>query len=240
LDSTNNTGQKTLEVIAKADKFNKWMYDTIRPYCNGNILEIGSGIGNISSFFVRDNFSITLSDADRSYVELLEKKFGDNTSVKNILFIDLQHPQFSREYSNLSGHFDTVFFLNVLEHIENDEMAIQNCRHLLKPGGTLIILVPAYSFLYSDMDRSLHHFRRYTIKSLSKLVSANQFTLKRSFYFNALGIAGWVYIKLFRRKKIASGEMGFFNKINSAARILDKIVLKKLGLSVIVVAQKQN
>jgi 16S rRNA A1518/A1519 N6-dimethyltransferase RsmA/KsgA/DIM1 with predicted DNA glycosylase/AP lyase activity len=67
-------GYQTLEVIAEADKFNQWMFQTIRPYCRGNILELGSGIGNISRFFIQDNYSITLSDTDRFYIDHLKKK----------------------------------------------------------------------------------------------------------------------------------------------------------------------
>jgi SAM-dependent methyltransferase len=62
--------------------------------------------------------------------------------------------------------YDTVIFLNVLEHIDNDEQAIENCRHLLKRGGSLVVLVPAYSFLFSKMDMELQHHRRYTSKKL--------------------------------------------------------------------------
>ena len=53
-------GLETLSVIEKANKFNKWMYETIKPYSKGRILEIGCGIGNISEFFINDNFDIVL------------------------------------------------------------------------------------------------------------------------------------------------------------------------------------
>ncbi|MCC6516189.1 MAG: class I SAM-dependent methyltransferase, partial [Chitinophagales bacterium] len=46
-------GQTTLEAIDKADNFNEWMYQTIKPFCKGKVLEIGSGIGNISRYFLR-------------------------------------------------------------------------------------------------------------------------------------------------------------------------------------------
>ena len=49
-------GLETLDTIAEADKFNEWMYQILKPFCNGEILEIGSGIGNISSFFIEDNY----------------------------------------------------------------------------------------------------------------------------------------------------------------------------------------
>ena len=228
------TGYQTLEVIATANKFNQWMFETIRPYCHGNILEIGSGIGNISGFFIQNDYSLTLSDADEQYVHQLKKTFGEI----NILSIDLVHEDFLKKYVQLFQAFDTVILLNVLEHIDNDEQAIGNCRHLLKPGGSLIVLVPAYSFLFSKMDMELQHHRRYTSKKLFILASKKKFIVKKVFYFNAIGIVAWTYGKFLRLHSIPSNEMKLFNNLVPLAKFIDKIFFKKAGLSVIMVAQK--
>src|SRR5215207_9318613 len=98
-------GAKTLKTIAQADKFNEWMYDTIKPFCKGRILEIGSGIGNISSFFIRDGASITLSDIRPAYCDHLRMQFK-NQPVTNL---DLVHPNFEQQYATLLNSFDTVF-----------------------------------------------------------------------------------------------------------------------------------
>jgi len=218
---TDATGYQTLEVIAKADKFNRWMYDTIRPYCRDNILEIGSGIGNISQFFISDGYSITLSDTDNFYLNKLKKKFNRI----NILSIDLVHENFSKEHDEFFQAFDTVVFLNVLEHVRDDELAIENCRHFLKPGGTLIVLVPAYSFLFSKMDKELQHYRRYTSKKLTGLISKKKFNAK-------------MYGKLLGLHAIPEKNMKLFNHLVPFARLIDKILFRKTGLSVIAVAQK--
>src|ERR1051325_9418879 len=118
------------------------MFNTIKPYAFGNILEIGSGVGNISKYFVQNDYSISLSDTDDFYIDTLKKKFSNNKNVKNILAIDLEAADFSKRYPQLAGQYDTVFFLNVLEHIEKDDLAVQNSRTMLKAGGKLIILVP--------------------------------------------------------------------------------------------------
>src|SRR4029078_10792589 len=163
-------GWETLDVIAEADKFNEWMYQTIRPFCSGKILEIGSGIGNISQFFVDANADITLSDIRIAYCNELKKKFPE---ARDVLQLDLTHPTFDTEYSAHLQQYDTVFALNVVEHIGDDALAIHNCYKLLKEGGKLIILVPAYQALYNRFDRELEHFRRYTKKELNrKLINA--------------------------------------------------------------------
>ena len=238
--ATDNTGNKILEVIADANRFNSWMYETIRPFLQGNILEIGSGIGNISSFFLTDKITITLSDTDEFYIGKLKSQFISSPTLKGILMIDLQHPSFEVTYSILREQYDAIFLLNVLEHIEDDNAAIKNCNYLLKPGGTLLILTPAYSFLYSSLDKALGHYRRYTSSLLNLLLQKNNLVLKKTFYFNALGIIAWFYGKILKLKTIPSTEMRLYNKIVPLARLIDKIIFRKAGLSVISVGEKTN
>lgn len=227
-------GEKTLQVISKAGKFNEWMYKTIAPYCSGKILEIGSGIGNISAFFIRDGHSMTLSDLRSFYFDELNQKFGSYRNLEKTIILDLVDKNFSEKFVAYQGYFDTIFALNVVEHIEDDSLAIRNCRFMLKPGGTIIILVPAYQELYNQFDTNLGHFRRYTKNSLQKLISGNGFEIIHRQYFNLAGILGWyVSGKILRKQTIPEGQMGLFNALVPVFKIIDKAVLNKAGLSVI-------
>lgn len=239
MDAINNPGSDILKVIANANRFNRWMYQTIRPFVIGNTLEIGSGIGNLSAFFLEDGTTISLSDTEEKYVEILHNKFIGFKNLKSIFTINLEHPAFTTAYADLKEKFDTIFLLNVLEHINNDELAIENIRFMLKPGGRLIILTPAYKFLYSTLDRSLRHYRRYTSSQLINLATKKGFEAQKTFYFNFLGIFAWLYGKLFRLQRIPQKEMVFYNKLVPLAKILDCITFKKIGLSVIIVADKK-
>lgn len=240
MTSTNNTGEEILHVIANADRFNRWMYQAIRPFVKGNTLEIGSGIGNLSAFFLNDGTTISLSDAEKNYVEILHKKFYGFKNLHSIFTIDLENPAFETTHFDLKEQFDTIFLLNVLEHIDNDKQALQNIRFLLKPEGTIIILTPAYKFLYSALDRSLGHYRRYTSGQLIRLVTESGYESQKKFYFNFLGVFAWLYGKLFRLKTIPPRNMGFYNKLVPVAKTLDGITFKKAGLSIIIVAKKNN
>jgi 2-polyprenyl-3-methyl-5-hydroxy-6-metoxy-1,4-benzoquinol methylase len=233
------TGFNTLQIISKAEKFNKWTYETIRPFLVGHILEIGSGLGNISSYAVTDNKDITLSDTDLSYVQFLKEKFSHETHVAGVLEIDIEKIDFYNYYQSLREGFDTIFILNVLEHVDNDALALQNCKHLLKSGGLLIVLVPAYPFLFSNIDRSLGHHRRYTSATLSSLLLGQGLKIVQSKYFNSLGILGWFFAgRVFRSKEINSSEMSTFNKIVPLARWTDKLFRRSFGLSIISIAKK--
>ena len=240
MEATDNTGNEILEVIANARKFNYWMYSAIKPYLQGNILEIGSGIGNISTYFLSDNAAITLSDTDTFYTNTLKNKFESYKNLKGVLQIDIQDPSFETTYDSFKEKYDSIFLLNVLEHVADDYAAIKNCNFLLKPGGTLLVLTPAYSVLYSSLDKALGHYRRYTTSGVNTLLKKTELITKKSFYFNALGTLAWFYGKLFRLKTIPAGEMGFFNKITGLAKIIDKITFSKIGLSVIAVGKKSD
>ena len=235
-----NTGHTALQILSEADAFNKWMYSAICPYASGNILEIGSGLGNISKFFILNGDKITLSDIDPFYLDHLKKTFQSYPNVKNFFYIDLQTKEFSRHYEELKEKFDTVFLLNVLEHLANDSYAIQNCRFLLKEKGTLIILVPAYSFLFSEMDKQLNHYRRYTTKTICKKIAREGFQIERSFYFNFMGIPAWLYGKIRKFKVLPKTEMKLYNKLVPLGKVLDKITFHKAGLSAIAVTRKIN
>ena len=232
-------GLNTLETISKAEKFNRWTFDTIFPYCSGKILEIGSGIGNISQFFIEANASITLSDIRKNYCNQLKKRFSNSPALEEVLLIDLTDPDFENKYQEYEKTFDTVFALNVVEHIEDDSLALKNCHFLLKDGGTLLILVPAYQSLYCRFDKELGHFRRYTKKTLGKIFKLNNFHIKDSRYFNAMGIFGWIFSgKILREKTIPEGQMDLYNKLVPVFRIIDKMFLRSFGLSVIIVGSK--
>jgi SAM-dependent methyltransferase len=234
-----DVGHQTLETISKAGEFNKWLYETIEPFCYGRILEIGSGIGNLSSFFINNGKNITLSDYDELYVQLLKEKFVRNPSIE-VFQLDLNDENFKKKHKGLQNSFDSIFLLNVLEHINDDLTAVDNCRFLLKTNGNLLILVPSSSFLYSKMDINLGHYRRYSSSSLKAVLLWNKLEVTRTFHFNALGIAGWWWNKLLKKEKISEQKMKAFNKMVPLAKFLDGLFFNRIGLSVVSIAIKKS
>ena len=163
-------GTDTLEVISEAQQFNRWMYETIKPHCTGEILEIGSGIGNISQFFIDEGAQITLSDFDNSYFPRLNEKFGESKNLKGIYLLDFSDQNLEKNHPEMIGRFDTIFALNVVEHIPDHEQALRNALKMLRKGGKVVILVPAFQWLFNDFDTQLDHQRRYTQKSLRSVL----------------------------------------------------------------------
>lgn len=233
---TDKVGKETLEVVGDADNFNKWMFKTILPYSKGRVLEIGSGLGNISKYFLRNNFEITLTDLREEYCFSLKEKFHSSRNLLGVKQMDLIHPEFDSIYSNHLKKYDTVFALNVIEHIQDDKLAVFNCKKLLKANGHLIILVPSYQGLYNNFDEELGHFRRYNRESLSQLFVENNFKIIHQQYFNFMGLFGWYFSgSILNKKNIPSGQMKIYDKLVPVWKNLDRIIQNKVGLSTIVI-----
>ena len=230
-------GMETLEAISQAVNFNRWMYKTIAPFCKGKILEIGSGIGNISSQFIESNQKITVSDIRENYCSYLTDHFDHK--VEDVINLDIIDPDFEEKHREIIGSFDTVFALNIVEHVEDDGLAIANCKKLLKENGNLVILVPAYQSLYNRFDKELEHYRRYSLKGLVSLFDKNNFQIVHKQYFNFVAIMGWWFSgSILRKKTIPEGQMKIFDKLVPLFKLIDKLLLNKIGISAIVVGKK--
>ena len=234
---TDPSGRETLELFAEAPAFNQWLFAQISSFCKGEVLEVGSGIGNISGLLMEKNEWVYLSDLRIEYCHFLEKKYAANPHLRGVYQFDLSLSDFDSRFPEMLHRFDTVIALNVVEHIESDECAVKNAKNLLRPGGNLIILVPAGQLLFNRFDEELGHYRRYNKKTVSRLLSGAGLTVIRANYFNFGGILGWWYSgSVLKKKIIPRGQLKLFNQLVPAFRILDQLVAHASGLSVIVVA----
>jgi len=238
---TDPSGLQTLERFARAGRFNRWLFETIYPYCSGKVLEVGSGIGNLSRFFLEKKFLLTASDLRDEYCNILHEKFGRNPYLEAIQPIDLTLPGFEMHYHSMTGKFNTIVALNVIEHIKDAGLAINNCKKLLMPGGCMVILVPAYPFLYNELDKELGHFIRYTSGTLQQLLQQEKLEIIHKEYFNAAGIPGWFLNgTLFRKRIVPRAQLQLFDKLVPVMKLADTITFHRIGLSVIAVARKSR
>jgi SAM-dependent methyltransferase len=228
------TGFETLQTFSQAPAFNHWLYDKISSSAHGKILEIGSGIGNISEFLLAEQSSVYLSDIREEYCQVLEEKFSGHKHLGGIYLLDLTKPDFPAQYPDLLEKFDTVIALNVIEHIRDERAAIWNAKALLVNGGRLIVLVPAIPSLYNSLDRHLGHFRRYTKTALKKCFEQADLKFGGSEYFNASAIPGWwISGSLLKDDTITQGKLRFFNRMVPIFKFFDKMASPFLGISLI-------
>ena len=231
------TGADTYSsAIADAQNYMNWVIDQFRPYLKGQIVEVGFGHGHYSGMLSEfgDYWGL---DHDRDSVEHAKKAMhGRKFAVCDILVQEQLRSLFP-------DGVDAVFTINVLEHIEDDATAVANLVDVLKPGGHLLISVPALMLLYNDLDRLAGHCRRYTTKRLHDLLSDQPVEILRLNYFNPVGGLGWLANRLKRYNSLndsaVNGQIALFDKyIVPVSRALDPLSRSFFGQSVTCIARR--
>ena len=226
-------GVETLEIMSAAPQYNSWMYQAIAPFLGTRILEVGSGIGNMSAHLLSAQPArLVLTDMDPWYRDQVGRRFGDHAEV-TVSALTLPDPDASQRFS--SERLDTVVALNVVEHIGDDVGAMTSMRQMLVPGGRAVILVPALPSIYGELDRELGHFRRYDRDSLGTVFRSAGLRVSAMFWFNRVGVAGWWFNGKIRRvKRISLGQLKRFDAMVPMLR-LERFLPLPFGQSLIAV-----
>jgi len=224
-------GSATLERLAAAPKFNRWMFDRLRPWIGRRVLEVGSGIGNLS-VFLQDRERVVLTDTEPWYLARLRERFGGRMNIEVArLYLPVVDGALAAE------RFDTIICLNVLEHVEDDVGSLAVMRGLLAPGGRLVLLVPALRALYGTLDRALGHFRRYTRSELIAKLRGTGLVPRHVEYFNLAGIPGWwVTGRLLRRSLIPAASLRWYDALVPLFR-LERLLPWRIGQSLIAIGE---
>jgi glycosyltransferase involved in cell wall biosynthesis len=227
-------GKVTLDAIEQAPKFNRWMYDSVKPWLGKRVAELGCGRGNLSNFF-RHHETVLLTDYRDDYLAPLRERWGQK---RNVSFAKLDMTQVEDYRALASFAPDTVVFLNVLEHLEDDRAVLKNLFDHVPSGCRLVVLVPFSMRLYSEFDRELGHFRRYEKGELEGKMRDAGFNVEHQFYFNKAGKMAWYFANtLGKRRKLTPAQLRVYNMLTPAFRVTDK-VLPGTGLSTVVIARK--
>lgn len=226
-------GISTLEILEGADRYNKWIAESLLPYISTPVLEIGSGIGNISSYFL-DTDSLFLSDKDEGLVKHLQNKFGKKGRAK-VLQIDIT----DKIQKKFESYFSTIVAINVLEHIEDDIKAFANIKNALKKDGKLLLLVPAKRFAYTRLDKELGHFRRYEKQEITKKLQNAGYIVEDIYYFNFVGLISWfMRDKITKNYRLKPYHISIFDNLVPILKIIEKFYSPPIGISFIIRARK--
>ncbi len=203
-----DVGTMTLRRMAALAPYNRWLHDRFERHLGQRILEVGSGVGNQTRYFV-DRERVVASDVEAHYVRELATSFG---SLSNVRIASFLFPLSAADRDALlAERIDTVVCLNVLEHIEDDRTTLRDFGSILPPGGRLALLVPALPALYGSLDIYLRHYRRYERDALAALVTEAGFTIDEIRYVNRPGVAGWwLNSRVLKRKVLPKGQLGAF------------------------------
>jgi len=233
--SRDKYGSEILRSLSEAPKVNRWMADEIRGWVGDDVLEIGAGIGNITSQMLPRN-SYLATDINPDYLQFLQNK-AQGLPFLDVALLDLLD---SEAFKAREGEFDTIICLNVLEHVKDEEKALSNLRLALRPGGRVIILVPRGKRLFSSLDRALGHTKRYSKAELLAVLEKTGFNLVSLKSFNRCGFPGWILNgTLLHRKNLPRLQLKILNVLMPILRPIDRL-WPWPGLSLIAVAEKHD
>ncbi|MDP3792291.1 MAG: methyltransferase domain-containing protein [bacterium] len=125
---------------------------------DSKILNMGCGTGGTVNMLSRFGQVVNVDTSDDAL------KFSKNRGISNLVKVENIDLPFQ------DSIFDIVVGLDVIEHIKDDEAALREWFRVLRRGGVIFLTAPAYQWLWSEHDESLHHYRRYSLKNLINLV----------------------------------------------------------------------
>lgn len=233
------------EEIIKAQKdnsltinYNKWIFDTISPYIGNKVLDVGVGCGNFLKYLLNKDLVVAIDILD-IFVDTLCKTYSGSNNI-HVFKCDIQGDDFMQIANNYS--VDTVICNNALEHVEDDLKALNNIHKILCDAGRLVLILPAFKFLYSKWDKSVGHFRRYEFQEIKEKLAAANFSIKLNFYMNILGFFAWFINGRIlgytpNTGHFIEGQAVFFDRymVNSLRKI-EKLLHPPFGQSLIIVA----
>ena len=219
---------KELETFSQARNWRSYWATALRPYIAGDVLEVGAGIGANTAYINHSQVrSIHCLEPDPALATQLRSVVrgtpGIVVSVGTIC--------------SLAGRlFDTILYIDVLEHIEDDKLELARAVRVLRPGGRLIVLAPAYQALYSPFDKAIGHYRRYDRRSLMAC-SPPSCRLEKADYLDCVGVIASSANKAVLKQSVpALWQMMLWDKFMiPVSKVLDPLLGYQLGKSVVAV-----
>ncbi|TDC56364.1 class I SAM-dependent methyltransferase [Actinomadura sp. KC345] len=228
-------GREAESAGADKPRYRRYQFDLIAPHCGAGVLEVGAGLGEFSSQFSGLD-RLVVTDVDPGAVTVMKELFSDAGEIAG----EIEVRQFDLDARDtLERPVDSVVAINVLEHFEDDADVLASLARSVVPGGTIVLWVPGYQSLYSDFDRKVGHFRRYTPKTARDAIQRAGLTCELARPVNLLGgLAWWAAMRLGRAAAPNSGAVGVYDRvIVPVTRVLDRFLPVPFGQSVLAVAR---
>jgi SAM-dependent methyltransferase len=222
---------QTLESVASAVNYHDWLTSLTRPHLGDHPVELGSGLGDYAQRWLDLGVpQVTVTEADPGRLAGLHERFADDGRV-HVTTLDLSSPE--------PADHSAFVMVNVLEHIPDDVQALRAAHSLVRPGGAVVVLVPAFSFAMSRFDRAVGHVRRYTVGSLTRAMTEAGLEVEDARYVNLPGLPVW-FLGM-RLLRMTPGEGRFLsvwdNQVVPRARRWEEKHRPPFGQSVLAVAR---
>ena len=224
-----------LDLFSKATNWKGYFRDQITPYLGEDVLEVGAGIGGTTRALCRGSERRwTCLEPDASLASTLEAEIRSGplpaccaARVGTIDGLDEGET------------FDTILYIDVLEHIEDDRAEVARAARRLRPGGHLIALSPAHQWLFTPFDEAIGHHRRYSRGGFGALAGADLEKI-RLVYLDSIGLFASLANKLILRSAMPKpSQIAFWDRVLvRSSRVVDPILGHSAGKSVLAVWRK--
>lgn len=219
-----------LELFRHATRWKEYFASRLAPFIHGDVLEVGAGVGATTRFLAAGSRSWTCLEPDASLAASARLALGRDAATSTCAVVtgtldDL--PQ--------AAAYDTMLYIDVLEHVEDDRAELRRASGRLRPGGHLVVLAPAHQALFSEFDRSIGHFRRYSASALEAVGPG--LPVRASFYLDSLGMAASVANRVLLRRDLPTlQQVRFWDEwLVWGSRFVDPLLGHRVGKTVIVV-----
>jgi SAM-dependent methyltransferase len=219
-----------LDLFSLATNWKRYFGELLKPYVAGSVLEVGAGLGETTRALHNERVTRWVClEPDRRLAERLTLQVFDRTPQPSIVVGDI-HALASQE------RFDTIVYIDVLEHLRTDELELRSAASRLAPGGHLIVLAPAFQFLYSRFDHAIGHERRYTRRTLSAAFP-HELDEIAVFYADSVGMLLSLANRLLLHQAVPKTRQILFwdRVIVPLSRRVDPVVRRSFGRSVIAI-----
>jgi len=220
-----------LELFSHAVQWKAYWARQIAPLIGINVLEVGAGTGTNTVLLAssRQKRWVCL-EPDPNLATALQSKVQALASRPEVLDVIVG------DLGSLPSEstFDTILYIDVLEHIDSDQGELEAAYRLLAPGGYLIVLSPAHQFLYTTFDQGLGHFRRYSRQSLRE-VGPRGCSTPRLFYLDSMGFFASLANRLLLKQKLpTSKQIQFWDRyLVRASLLLDPLLGFNFGKTIV-------
>jgi SAM-dependent methyltransferase len=225
-----------LELFAPVHTWKSYWSRRIRPFIRGEILEVGAGIGSNTPFLDLGGNErwVCLEPDSQLIARLTENLKQTGRRTYETVCGTLQSLDASRK-------FDTIIYIDVLEHIEHDREELESAASRLRVGGRLIVLSPAHQWLFTPFDAAIGHFRRYNRPMLRKLSPANM-RIEQLTYLDSAGLAlSLANLLLLRQSMPTRAQLRFWDRcVVPISQGLDRCFCGLLGKSIIGIWKREG
>ena len=221
---------EVLEGLATAVNHRRWFVELALVHLGEHPIEIGSGLGDYALEWAPHFPRFTATEADPDRLLQLKERLAAQTNVEvRQMFLPTDE---ENEYTGAVSY-------NVLEHIEDDVAALHSMGRLVRPGGAVVLIVPAFPFAMSPVDVATGHFRRYTKRSMAEALHGAGLRVERLTYVNALGLVGYYLATSVCKMTPKEGPMvKFYDRfVLPVTKGAERVIRTPFGQSVFAVAR---